>query len=224
MNGQSEDSIFGLVYIKMAFPPTKESDRTLGGLVNMWEALELKSPPVPFIAFFHTYRQLHKIFSLRSIPPLCNKLDSEEQIKMQVASRCTSARSAEAVTDSFLRHMRTRKARITGLRAREFYLLNDNLPIPMLEWTESDAVEGLALFKVDEKSGVCSFLMHYGPRTSEHFTPVHNYALTWNVLNIQHLKTLFGASQSMLGVLEWSAEDILNLYCRSNLPEASKET
>ena len=87
-------------------------------------------------------------------------------------------------------------------------------------------MECLALFKVNEKSGVCSSLIHYGSGRgdSQSAQRWENCAVTWSALDIHHLKTLFGAAQSLLGVLEWSVEDILNLYCKSNPPDASKET
>jgi hypothetical protein len=144
---------------------------------------------------------------------------------MQIVSCYTSRRTGLAVTEAFLSQLKSRNAHITGLRTTVFYLLRDDWPIRVIEWTEKD-MEGIALFEVDEKSGVCSSLTHYGSGRldSQSAQRWEKCAVTWSALDLPHLKTLFGAAQSLLEVLEWSVEDILNLYCKSNPPEASKET
>ena len=77
----------------------------------------------------------------------------------------------------------------------------------------------MALFHFDEKCrrpGVCSWLVHYGAgilsdRTNE--ARWTNTSIAWGVTDMSHLKTLFGAVQHFLGILEWSPEVALNLYC-----------
>jgi hypothetical protein len=170
-------------------------------------------------------QQLHQKLSYQPIPSLSNELNSEEHVEMQIVSCCASLRTGLAVTEELFRYLKSKEVQITGLRTTVFYRLNDDWPIPVIEWTENDR-EVLALFTVDEESGVCSSLVHYGSGRLDSTSAQRweNSAVTWGAVDTDHLKTLFSAAQSLLGVLEWSVDDILNLYCKSDPSDASKET
>jgi hypothetical protein len=144
---------------------------------------------------------------------------------MHVLSCVTSPTAADAVINAFLNHVDAKGAEIISLRATVFYLLDDNTPIPMLEWTEK-GMEGMALFKFDEVSGLCSYLIHYGIGSKVLKSPGcwEKCRLTWSFVDIHHLKIVLGAAQSMKVVMGWSIEDILNLYCKRQAAKASKET
>lgn len=193
-------------------------------LVNL-DACPVKREAAALRNLLKPVENLHQNLAFQPIAPLCNKMAVEDQVSMHVSSCCTVPKMAEAVTRSFTDHFKSRDATITGLRATVFYILTGNSPIPVLEWTERDA-EGMALFKFDESRGVCSFVIHYGTGYSEAKCPRRwkRSAIIWNVVDTGHLKDLLGASQGMLEIMEWSVDDILNLYCKSRPPKVSNET
>ena len=129
---------------------------------------------------------------------------------------------AAAISDMLQMHLRSSGASLETLRANPLYLLIRD-PIessyPVVEWRESDGTESVAIFYMDyqEECVRCkvSWLMH---------SVIHNdgnrnqgqLRLNWSVSDISHISKLFILSNHLLGVLQWTQEDILNLYCHQN--------
>ena len=111
-------------------------------------------------------------------------------------------------------HLRLKSARITALRASVAYsLTDDELSWPVVEWNEEDGTENIAIFHVDQvEPEECSWMMHSGVGTSDHHF-WQSSRVDWNVSDIDDLKMLFGVTQRVLGILDWSTADALALYC-----------
>lgn len=145
-----------------------------------------------------------------------------------IAPACSQVRKGFSITQSLLQYLQSRKASVTGVRATVIYSLkNDDCAWSVVEWTEGDDGEGMAIFQFDEKSAVYSFLMHCGEGIIDNEDCVRRWercSVTWRIGDISDLKRLFGAAQHILGILEWSVVDILKLYCESNPGECSDQT
>ena len=92
----------------------------------------------------------------------------------------------------------------------------------MVRWNEGIETEVLAIFCAGEgaESEVYSSLIHYGIGVSDEATSGKRWNRTstlWNVADISHLKSMFGAALHILSVLAWPPADILALYCKSNV-------
>ena len=111
---------------------------------------------------------------------------------------------------------------MTAFRATVVYpLINNENSWPVVEWKEDEDTEVIAIFHIqNEPDGVdaCSWLMHSanGVHTEENATSRwKRSSIEWSVRQLGHLKTLFGAAQHVMGILEWSVADALPLYCQS---------
>jgi hypothetical protein len=107
-------------------------------------------------------------------------------------------------------------------------LSNEDYSWPVVEWKAGDDTEVLAMFHFDSSHppGACSWLVHYGSgilKDSTNDTRWKKTALAWGVTDMTHLKTLFGAAQHFLGILEWSPVDAMNLYCSADTTNCSAE-
>ena len=114
---------------------------------------------------------------------------------------------------------------ISGFRASVIYsLTDDDSAWPVLEWREGTDTEVLAILYVDDDDAeVCSWLMHYGVGQGKGTKRWQKSWISWSVGEIGHLKSLFGAARHLLGVLGWSVDDILKLYCKRDLENTSTE-
>lgn len=102
-----------------------------------------------------------------------------------------------------------------ALRATAVYMLNDDDNVwPVVEWIEIDGTARLAIFHFDDLAGPenGSWLMHSG--LSGNGDCWRQSRVDWNVADTQHLKILFRVVQHVWGVLEWSVEDAMKLYCQ----------
>jgi hypothetical protein len=125
---------------------------------------------------------------------------------------------ALSIADGLQRHCHSTMARITGLKATVVYQLGDGgASWPVVEWREGDETDVVAIFKVEDATTPCGYLMHRGVgcwrtdgrRWRQSF-------LAWLVSNIAHLKELFQAAQHIFGILQWSNADLLTLYCEKS--------
>ena len=103
-----------------------------------------------------------------------------------------------------------------------FAFLDDDRSWPVVEWKQGTDTEFIALFHFDDtlcRPEVCSWLVHYGSGILPEPTDEARWTVTsiaWGVTDMSHLKTLFGAAQHFLGILEWSPKVALNLYCAAD--------
>lgn len=90
---------------------------------------------------------------------------------------------------------------------------------PLLQW-KRDNDDVLVLFEVDEEnSGICSWLMcKMGEK--DHLSRL---SLTWWVIDIATLKSLFQAAQHLLGIFEMPKNDALKLYGPSTAGDCPRE-
>ena len=115
------------------------------------------------------------------------------------------------------KYFRIQKRRITCLRTTSVakFMNNRSFP-PMIEWREGQDVDVLAFWKIPEEGGPCSLLMHAGVGfclpNSRHWDRA---SIRWSVSDIAHLKELLSAAQHILGLLQWSHDDLKRL-CLEN--------
>ena len=151
--------------------------------------------------------------------PLSEGPVNYEAIRKAISAWTTSERTL-TIAKSLWQRFETPDVHVTAFRVSILFALpNDDRSWPVVEWKEDNDKELMALFHFDEKSrcpGVCSWLVHYGagilsdPTDEDRWTET---SIAWGVTDMSHLKTLFGAAQHFLGILEWSPEVVLNLYC-----------
>jgi hypothetical protein len=99
---------------------------------------------------------------------------------------------------------------ITDWRASTIHSLASNESSwPVVLWTENNT-NVMAVFKVD--NGVVGCLMHS-----------QEDSLSWQVADIDDLRILFGAAQHMLGVLQWTLQDIVEVYAGVTPQDESDE-
>jgi hypothetical protein len=97
-----------------------------------------------------------------------------------------------------------------------FGFANDDRSWPVVEWKEGDDKELFALFHFDDvnpRPEVGSWLVHYGAGITTDEDRWSGTSIAWGVTDMSHLKTLFGAAQHFLGILECDPPVALNLYC-----------
>jgi hypothetical protein len=139
-----------------------------------------------------------------------------ETIRNAISAWTTSERT-DTIAKSLLKRFETPGVHVTGFRVSVlFAFLNDDRSWPVVEWKEDNDKELMALFHFDDRPGVCSWLVHYGAGILSDPTDEARWierSIAWGVTDMSHLKTLFGAVQHFLGILEWSPEVALNLYC-----------
>ena len=116
---------------------------------------------------------------------------------------------------------------IRGFRASVVYpLANTPWSWPVLEWTEGEDTDVLAIFEMNQASDVaeCNWLVHYrhqnhGPSGDQG----RNGQVSWRVTNLNHLQMLFEVAEHLRGILEWSTIDAHRLYCERNYQGCSEE-
>ena len=160
---------------------------------------------------------------------LCQNAFPESNTDMQTmiaeVSSWTTPDVGQQIMHFLQKQFEATGAQVTAFRANIIYSMEEEgLAWTVVEWKEDVDTEVLALFYVDEESpsGVCSWLMHYGQGImgdhSDNGTKRWKQAtISWKVADMDHLKSLFGAAQNLLGVLGWSSDDIIQLYCKRNL-------
>jgi hypothetical protein len=126
-------------------------------------------------------------------------------------------------------HQRATGTSLTGLRSTIVHpFARDDCFWVALEWIESKNTHVLAIFHIDNENDPDLFnvLMHYGfgDETNEN-TPRSwiRTAISWTVTGLGYLKTLFGAAQHILGILELSVADALALYSETPSSDNSDE-
>jgi hypothetical protein len=115
------------------------------------------------------------------------------------------------------KYFQIQKRRITCLRTTSVAKIMNNRSFPpMIEWREGQDVDVLAFWKIPEGGGPCNFLMHAGVGfclpNSRHWDRA---SIKWSVSDIAHLKELLSAAQHILGLLQWSHDDLKRL-CLEN--------
>jgi hypothetical protein len=113
-----------------------------------------------------------------------------------------------------LQYSQSEDSLITGWRASTIYPLTNESSWPLVQWTENNA-DVMAIFKID--NGVVGCLMHSQERDTK------RSSISWQVAGIDELRTLFGAAQHMFGVLQWSPQDIVELYAGVSPQDESDE-
>ena len=159
---------------------------------------------------------------------LCRNTFPESNTDMQTmiaeVSRWTTPDVGRQIVNFLQKRFEATGAQVTAFRANIIYPIEEEgLAWPVVEWKEGVDTEALALFYIDEESpsGVCSWLIHHGQGIVDHSdngTKRWKQAtISWNVADMDHLKSLFRAAQNLWGVLGWSTDDIIQLYCKRNL-------
>jgi hypothetical protein len=167
------------------------------------------------------FEALHYRTSRKPIPQ--TKVDFDTIFS--AVSEWTPPESASQIARSLQKHFADSNAHVTGFRASTVYGFNDDdLSWPVIEWKEDNDTDVIALFYPDEETSTfCSWLLHYGKgRTADGERWKHT-SISWCVAEMSHLKSLFRIAQHLLGILEWSMEDILTLYCKRDAGNCTDE-
>ena len=98
----------------------------------------------------------------------------------------------------------------------------------VLEWREDKNNDVLAIFQINDENDpdLCNVLMHYGFGGETNENTERSWirtAISWTVTGLGYLKTLFGAAQHTLGILELSVADALTLYSENPPSDNSDE-
>jgi hypothetical protein len=171
---------------------------------------------------------LHTQVSRKELPPVSEGFDT---LTIQgMISQWTTHEAAKSITQSLAIYQETTNAHMTGFRASTIYSFTSNgQSWPVVEWREDDDTEVLAIFDVEPhvvQTGLCSWLMHHGMGINQSKEPRRwkKTSISWSVLCISRLKVLFRAAQQLLGILGWSVEEAVRLYCQSSPEDCSSET
>ena len=107
-------------------------------------------------------QDLHgKIFQTFGVLPVLFTNDSI--IKERILESCDDERIASLIAHSLFGYLRARDTRITALRAIPAYLINHEKSWPIIEWTENDDTNSIAIFHFEwEELEEGSWLMHSG--------------------------------------------------------------
>jgi hypothetical protein len=162
---------------------------------------------------------MSKVHFLTTQQPLPEGPVDYETICEAISSWTTSERT-DTIAEFLWNHFVDSRVQVTGFRfSILFPFCNDDRSWPVVEWKEGTDTEAIALLHFDDKSPrpkVCSWLVHYGSGIIPDSINEARWKATsidWAVTDMSHLKTLFGAAQHFLGILNWSPEVALTLYC-----------
>ena len=146
-----------------------------------------------------------------------------DSVRQIISPACVSEECATLITNAILEYLESKGTQMVALRATAVYMLNDDNVWPVIEWIELDGTTRLIIFHFDELAGPeeGGWLMHSG--VSDDCSSWQTSRVAWNVAGVEHLKRLFSVVQHILGVLEWSVEDVMKLYCQIPSDDDSDE-
>lgn len=131
--------------------------------------------------------------------------------------------SAASAINRTLRTIQSTSITMRGLIVSVFYPFGrDDHCWPVVQWTEGDDTEALAIFEVDLATNICSWIIHRGTRVDNE-SGWNEASIVWSVTHIGQLKGLFHAAQHLFGILEWSSADTHKIYCEGNFVNSSQE-
>jgi hypothetical protein len=171
------------------------------------------------------FEWLHYKVSRRPIPHFPGKY-SASVVLQRISDGCGTPEIASLITRSLMAYILSRDTQIKALRATTIYWFTDDHTYwTVVEWVEDDDVKGLAIFHFEDlhELGQGSWLMHSGLEVADTTENKYweNSRIDWNVANVGHLKILFGVAQHIVGMLGWSVEDAMKLYCKNETEEVS---
>jgi hypothetical protein len=144
---------------------------------------------------------------------------NELNLVYSMISRHTNTNTANVINLT-LRRIQSTSAAMRGFVASVFYpFRRENESWSIVQWTEGEEVEALAIFEVDVRTNVCNWIIHRGIRESGW----KEASIVWTVKDISRLKSLFHAAQHLSGILEWSTADTHKIYCDGNFANCSQE-
>jgi len=141
-----------------------------------------------------------------------------------IGTACMTIPATAFLANALLKYVCSKSTRLTALRANPVFLFTkDETPFPVLEWSEADDTTSIAIFHIDPKPKECercsaSWLMHSFVPSGEE---PEKSRLNWSVSHMSHIPLLFTLAQHLFGVLQWSNEDIGNIYCDRNFGDSS---
>ena len=166
--------------------------------------------------------QLHRQVS--RYPP--RLVFSDANSRQEIIRNCTSDSIAIAL-EHLIGSISTNVYSIRGFRASVVYpLANSNSSWPLLEWTEGEGTEVMAIFEINGATDLaeCNWLVNYrhnshGPSGGQE----RNESVSWRVTQLRHLKMLFEVAQHLSGILTWSPEDTHRLYCDRTVQQSAEK-
>jgi len=168
----------------------------------------------PLATSLHT---MHSLVSKNAIAEITGPLNDKAMLRC--LAKFTTVEIGTNILCHLKAHWRTYDRHITRFRASIVHsLTNPAYYCPVVEWVESDTVEVVALFNI-ENHDCYSWLAHYAQKAKsdpddEKLETWEDTWVEWHIENIDRLRTLFEASRNLGGVLGWSTKDIVRLYCR----------
>ena len=148
-------------------------------------------------------------------------IDSENLILQAIRGSCMKVSMAAFIAESLSMHLHSKGTQLTAVRATPLYLLSeDEKSYPVIEWIESDDSYNIIIFYIENQVECvecqASWLMHSIIKTAGE---QEKSRLNWSVPHISQISRLFGLAHHFFGVLQWSEEDKLVLYCHQNIED-----
>jgi len=157
---------------------------------------------------------MHSLVSKNAIAEISGPLNDRAMLRS--LARFTSTEIGNKILSHLKAHWRSYEPRITHFRASIVHsLTNSAYYCPVVEWVESNDVEVVAVFNI-ENQHCYSWLAHYAQKAKcspKREGPWEDTWVHWEIENMGRLRTLLEASRNLQGVLEWSTKDIVRLYC-----------
>jgi hypothetical protein len=171
--------------------------------------------------------ELHFKVSWSELPDIYGPPNSET--RKQLLTAVSHEDIATGVEECVQEYLRATGLWIYRFRVSMLYPLGqDDRAWPVLEWTDNQGGEVVAIFETDVQPGpdVCSWIMHRGVGRNNGQIGGriwHHSELNWSVTGIDILGTLVKAAQHLSAMLDWSHVDIQTIYCFNDFQNASPE-
>ena len=171
------------------------------------------APPPAFVRYVLKFGALHS----KVLP---SPLQDIQRVSLEVLTRILSERTPIEVVPKLanvlFRLWQTRGITITGFLSTVIYALENDLCFwPIVQWRESNGVEGMAIFLFEgTHNDKISWMIHRAtPQPTEQGNTWQNAKITWRVRDMEAMKSLCYAAMHFDNVLSWTPEQTLNLYC-----------
>ena len=129
-----------------------------------------------------------------------------------VSNSGVDARDALFIARTVVKVLRSKTESMTGFRATLVESLIDKTSWPVIEWKEGSDTCVLVIF-LFTRCGTANWLCHRALHQGDNW---QHSNISWNVGHLDHLRTLFGGAQHLLGMLDWSVKDMITLYCQED--------
>ena len=169
--------------------------------------------PEPFARYARKFQDLHA----KILP---SPLQAMPIVSAEVLTRALSERiPSQVVSKLAIVLINLWQSGITGFLSTVIYALENDLCFwPIVQWRESNGVQGMAIFLFEgQNNDKVSWMLHRalpsGEQGGQHGNGWQGSKVTWRVRDIEDIKSICYAAMHFENVLSWTPEETLNLYC-----------